>query len=129
MLSVADNVTVAGDIIIKDVANTINFRVYTDGLVRAREVKVNLATIPPDYVFEKSYALLPMDELEKYIIFHKNLPNIPSAKEMTDEGSINVSEMQFKLLEKVEELTLYLIQLKKDNETLQKRVCVLEAQK
>jgi hypothetical protein len=129
VLKVDANVNSFGDIIIKDNNNDINFRAYTDGTVRAREVRVNLATIPPDYVFEKSYNLLPIEEVEKYIIQNKHLPNVPSAKEMMEQGSMDVSAMQLKLLEKVEELTLYIIELKNENEKLQKRVCSIENQK
>lgn len=127
-LSYTGNVFInSGNLIIKDAGGDIQFKVYNDGFVRAREVKVNLATIPPDYVFEKNYKLLTIEELEKYIILNKHLPNIPSAKEMTEEGGIDLSAMQFKMLEKIEELTLYIIQLKADNEELKKKVCALES--
>ena len=126
-LSYTGNVFInSGNLIIKDAGGDIQFKVYNDGLVRAREVKVNLATIPPDYVFEKDYKLLSIEELEQYILLNKHLPNIPSAKLMSEEGGINLSAMQFKMLEKIEELTLYIIQLKTDNEELKKKICALE---
>ena len=105
------NFTLKGDLIIKDNADVIQYRLYQDGLIRAREVKVDLSTIPPDYVFESNYKLMPMNELEMYLRKFKHLPNISSANEMAASGGVNVGEMQLKLLEKVEELTLYLLQL------------------
>jgi hypothetical protein len=124
------NVNIAsGDLIIKDNVGDIQFRAYANGLVRAREVRVNLSSIAPDYVFDKSYKLLSLPEVEQFISKYKHLPNVASAQEMTNEGSINVNDMQFKLLEKVEELTLYLIQLNKENQELKERVSIIENQK
>jgi hypothetical protein len=117
-----------GDLIMMDANNEIQYRVYNDGLVRAREVKVNLNVIPPDYVFEPNYNLMPFKDLETYITTNKHLPNIPSAAEMISSDGVELSTMQFKLLEKVEELTLYMIQLKKENEILKQRICALEEQ-
>lgn len=59
----------------------------------------------PDYVFEDDYNLLTLNEVQRFIEENGHLPNIPSAEELT--GPINISEMQMKLLEKIEELTLY----------------------
>lgn len=117
-----------GDLMLIDGNDNIQYRVYNDGLVRAREVKVNLNVIPPDYVFEPDYKLMPINDLEAYIAQNKHLPNIPSAAEMVSSDGIELSTMQFKLLEKVEELTLYMIELKKENERLKQRLCALEEQ-
>jgi hypothetical protein len=106
--------------------NNIEFKIFNDGSVIAREVKVNLNTIPPDYVFEKEYPLMSINDLEAYVNEHKHLPNIPSAKEMEKDGNISVGDMQFKLLEKVEELSLYIIELKKENEQMKSRLAKLE---
>jgi hypothetical protein len=67
----------------------------------------------PDYVFEKDYPLTSLEELKAYIDQHKHLPEVPSAKEMGENG-INLKEMNLLLLKKVEELTLYVIELKKE---------------
>ncbi len=114
-----------GAIYIYDASNC-NFKVDRTGLVFAREVKVNLLTIPPDYVFNNTYQLRTIDELDAFIKKYHHLPNIPSAEEMTKEGSVNVGEFQMKLLEKLEELTLYVIDLKKQNDALQQRIKLLE---
>jgi hypothetical protein len=122
------NFTLKGDLIIKDNADVIQYRLYQDGLIRAREVKVDLSTIPPDYVFEPNYKLMPMNELEIYLRKFKHLPNISSANEMAASGGIKVGEMQLKLLEKVEELTLYLLQLNTEITCLKKQIAQLEQQ-
>ena len=98
------------------------------GQVYAKEVKVDLNVPGPDYVFNDDYKLKSLSDTEKYIRKHKHLPGIPSAGEMETNG-IKLSEMNMKLLEKVEELTLHLIKLntkverlEKENEKLTKRL-------
>jgi hypothetical protein len=87
---------------------------------------VQLSTSWPDYVFADDYRLMPIEDLEKSIRQHKHLPNIPSAAEVTAEKGIVLGEMNRKLLEKVEELTLYIIQLKKENNSLEQRLNKIE---
>ena len=62
-----------------------------------------------DFVFDKSYQLRSLDDVNSYIQQHQHLPEIPSAKQMQEEG-MSVDQMVIKLLQKVEELTLYTIQ-------------------
>ncbi len=114
-----------GNILIYD-GTTLNYKVDKTGLVYARELKVKLGTIPPDYVFNSKYKLMSIQELETFIKNYNHLPNIPSATEITKDGSINVGEFQMKLLEKVEELTLYMIEIKKENIALKDRIKILE---
>ncbi len=64
-------------------------------------------TYVPDYVFEPDYPLLPLAELAAFIARQKHLPGIPSAAQVGERGSVNISRMQMRLLEKIEELTLY----------------------
>lgn len=97
------------------------FRIEANGMVRARKVKVDSETWP-DYVFEPEYQLLPLDQLEAFLLQHKHLPSIPSQKQITEEG-IDLAEMNVKMMEKIEELTLYLIQ---QNKELQKQGKELE---
>jgi hypothetical protein len=78
------------------------------GTVHAEEVKVDLQVPGPDYVFEPTYQLPSLTEIENYIKANKHLPEVPSAKEMETNG-INLSEMNMLLLKKVEELTLHII--------------------
>jgi len=84
-----------------------------NGTIHAKEVKVDLSVPGPDYVFEKNYKLKTLPEVNRYITLNKHLPEIPSAKSMEENG-INVSELNMKLLKKVEELTLYLIEQNKE---------------
>lgn len=81
-----------------------------EGLLYARQVKVNLELDWPDYVFEEDYELMSLDELQEFIRKNNHLPNVPSACEMEEEG-INVAKSNVMLMEKVEELTLYMLQL------------------
>lgn len=73
-----------------------------------------------DYVFDEDYKLMPLDKLRDYLKISHHLPNIPSADEVVKNG-INVSEMTVKLLEKIEELHLYIIQQQKRIDKLENR--------
>ncbi|AEA42122.1 hypothetical protein [Fluviicola taffensis] len=102
------------------------FRIESNGMIRARKVKVDSETWP-DYVFEKDYQLLPLNELEMFLLKNKHLPSVPSEKQIKEEG-IDVSEMNVKMMEKIEELTLYLIQQNKVLEKQSKELEVLKAE-
>jgi hypothetical protein len=97
------------------------------GKIIAEEVKVQLYASWPDYVFAKDYKLLPLDELEQSINKNKHLPNIPSAAEVEKDG-ISLGDMNKRLMEKVEELTLYIIDLNKKNNALAEKIEKIEAQ-
>jgi hypothetical protein len=84
-----------------------NYKLSVDGAMRAREIEVNLSTWA-DYVFEESYELMPLTEVEAFIDENQHLPNIPAANDMVETG-LNVGDMQVKMMEKIEELTLYII--------------------
>lgn len=99
-------------------ADVQNLRV--NGSVFAKEIQVKTNTFP-DYVFEKEYKLTSLEEIENHIAKHGRLPGMPSAAEVTENG-MNLKDIQLKLVEKVEELTLYMIQLKKENEELKKQM-------
>jgi len=101
--------------------NTENFVVFGDGFVFARDVKVTLSAFAhPDFVFEKNYKLMKLAELEKYLKTNKHLPNVPSAKEVKENDGISLGEMSELQLKKIEELTLYIIELNKRIEDLEK---------
>jgi hypothetical protein len=85
------------------------------GTIHAREVLVDLNGPLADYVFEPDYTLMPLSEVESFVKANKHLPEIPSAAEVKENG-LNMGEMQNKLLQKIEELTLYVIELQKTNE-------------
>ena len=84
-------------------------------------MKVSLSAFP-DYVFDKDYQLMDLNELDNYLTINKHLPGIITAAEVKKNDGINLGEMNAKLLEKVEELTLYLIQMKKENEEMKKDI-------
>lgn len=84
-----------------------------EGMIVAREVKVSLDNFP-DYVFDKHYKLRTLGELENYINANHHLPEMPSAQQVKKDQGVELGEMNRKLVEKVEELTLYVIQLKKE---------------
>ena len=88
------------------------------GNINACEVKVTVDA-GADFVFEQDYKLPSLESLDKFIKVNKHLPEISSAQEMQKEG-INLSEMNIKLLQKIEEMTLYMIEMKKEIELLKK---------
>jgi hypothetical protein len=90
-----------------------------NGNVKCKQVEVSL-TGWSDFVFEKNYALMPLSEVEKYINKHGHLPGVPSEEEVVSNGN-NLGEMDAILLQKIEELTLYVIELKKENERLRRK--------
>jgi hypothetical protein len=99
-------------------------KLAVNGTIHTKEVKVDLIGWP-DYVFEPTYNLKPLSEIETYIKENKHLPEIPSAKEVEKNGAL-LGEMNKLLLKKVEELTLYMIELKKRDELLQNRIDLQE---
>lgn len=109
------------------------YALAVNGKAIAEEVRVELRASWPDYVFSDEYQLMPLEQLKKEIETNQHLPGIPSAAEMTAQGGIDLGDMQTRLVEKVEELTLYILQLKeqndqlaKANELLQQRVSAIE---
>lgn len=84
------------------------YKLDVRGTIRANEIIVNTVN-GADYVFEDTYNLRSLDEVQNYIQQNKHLPEIPSAIEMQKNG-VNMNELQIQLLQKVEELTLYIIQ-------------------
>lgn len=109
-----------------DFAN--GYRLSVDGKVACEEVLVELNGTWPDYVFEEEYNLKSIEELEQYIIAEKHLPGIAAAKEIESNG-LQIGEMQKVLTEKIEELTLYIIELNKSNNRLLERIESLENSK
>lgn len=95
-------------------------KLSVNGNICAKEVRVSLNGSPcwPDYVFEEGYSLTSLQELQRYVQENKHLPDIPSAKEVRDTG-VELGEMNALLLKKIEELTLYVIEL-------EERICIME---
>ncbi|MBI2280947.1 MAG: hypothetical protein HYU68_09710 [Bacteroidetes bacterium] len=89
---------------------------HINATLKAKEIFVQ-TNVWADYVFKKDYQLMSLYELENYIQKNNHLPKIPSQEKMID-GGVNVSEMNILMMEKIEELTLYVIQLKKEIDAL-----------
>lgn len=105
------------------IINGENGNALLNGKLEVKEIKVTL-TPTADFVFDEHYNLPNLEDIEKHIKEKKHLPEIASAKMMEQEG-VNIGEFQIKLLQKIEELTLYSIeqnkqikQLQKENKTL-----------
>ena len=93
--------------------------VKTDNVI-TKDIQINMNDVA-DYVFENDYDLKDLSEVESYVNENKHLPGVPSAAEIEANG-VSVSKMTNILLEKVEELTLHMIQLKKENAALKAEV-------
>lgn len=99
-------------------------RLAVNGNIRAKEVKVE-ATGWPDFVFQKDYKISSLADLDRYIKANKHLPGIPSAQEVKQNG-IELGEMNKLLLQKIEELTLHLIEKDKTIASILKRMDEIE---
>jgi len=99
-------------------------KLSVNGTITAKEVKVT-NTGWSDFIFEDNYKLASLASVESYIKKNRHLPDIPSAKEVEQQG-LAISEMLAKQMQKIEEMTLYLIELKKENEDLRSEVEMLK---
>ncbi|WP_426484975.1 hypothetical protein [Flavobacterium sp. 2] len=95
-----------------------------NGTIHSKEVKVDMNGWS-DFVFKKDYDLPTLEEVEKHIAEKGHLENIPSEEEVLKNG-INLGEMNTKLLQKIEELTLYMIKIKKENMEMKSKQTELE---
>lgn len=104
----------------------VSFKMVVEGKLGAREIHVRPLHLNwADYVFADDYQLRSLEEVEKHIKKHKHLPDVPTAADVQQQG-LDLANMDATLLKKVEELTLYLLQLKKQNDALKQRVETLE---
>jgi hypothetical protein len=103
-------------------ANPAN-KLSVNGDIRSREVIVETANWP-DYVFHPKYTLAPLAQVEAFIAANNHLPNIPAAAEIEKNG-LKLGEVQKKMMEKIEELTLYIIQQQKQIDELRKKAGLL----
>lgn len=111
-----------GKVSIGDVPQTNgNFKLYVKDGILTEKVRVALCPDWPDYVFEEDYDRSSTEEVEEFIKTNKHLPNVPSAKEVGENG-IDMAEMDATLLRQIEELWLNVIDLKKENEVLKSEV-------
>ena len=128
----AQEITLNGKIGINAANDVEGFSLAVGGGIITDEVLIKDVGAWHDYVFGKNYGLMPLNELKAYISENQHLPDVPSEKEVMENG-IELSEMQGILLKKIEELTLYTLkqqemleQLQKQNAMLQNRIEELE---
>ena len=101
------------------------YRLSVNGQIGAKDVIVT-NTGWSDYVFRPGYQLRPLSEVSAYIQANHHLPDVPSEAEVQEKG-VSIGDMQSKLLAKIEELTLHMIQQDKENRDLRERMAQLEA--
>ena len=109
--------------------NPNGYKFAVNGKIGAKEVQIeNTSSTWPDFVFKSDFKLRSLSDVENYIKDNGHLPEIPSEKQVKEEG-IKVGEMNAKLLQKIEELTLYLIEANKRIDNLSKEVKELQGKK
>jgi hypothetical protein len=128
----APTTSIDGNVSIGNFAGVSNpspagYNLYVKDGILTQKVRVAIpgTTDWSDHVFSNDYKLKPLMEVSAYINNNKHLPGIPSAEEMV-KGGLDVAKMDAKLLEKIEELTLYLIEQNKKIELLQEEVKALK---
>lgn len=100
-------------------------KLSVNGKILAKEIIVKNDASWPDYVFDKSYELMPLDELNRFVKANRHLPGIPNESQIKEEG-IKLSEMNSMMLKKIEELTLHLIEKDQQIRLIQKQVNELQ---
>lgn len=98
-------------------SHATGYKLSVRGKIMCEEVRVQLYAAWPDYVFDNAYPLRSLPELEKFILNNKHLPGIPKAATIEKDG-LDMGDMQKRMMEKIEELTLYIIQQQKEIEAL-----------
>jgi len=104
---------------------TILLKVNENGLTETKEVQVKANLAAPDYVFEESYDLPTIEEVETYIKENKHLPQMPSAADFQEDG-INLGNMAFDLLKQIEHQQLYIIELNKQVKALKAEIATMK---
>ena len=118
------NLTVDGTITCRDKLRVADL--LKAGQIETKDIRVEMNEAA-DYVFDENYDLRPLDEVERFVKENKHLPGVPSAAEMSQEG-MSVSQMSNLLLEKIEELTLHMIDMKKEINSLKEENASLRSQ-
>jgi hypothetical protein len=103
------------------IGGAIGYKVAIDGKLIAEEVRVQLSQNWPDYVFEEDYPLLPLSDVDALIKELGHLPGIPSAAHIESTG-LDIGDIQTRMMQKIEELTLYIIQQDKRIQELEHTV-------
>jgi len=114
-------------VIIGNVTAPSGYSLYVERGILTEKLKLAVSTTQQwsDYVFNKDYKRMSLDTLEQYVSVNHHLPNVPSAQDVVNDG-LDMAAMDAKLLEKIEELTLYTIELQKQLKEQQKQIQVLQ---
>ncbi len=113
-----------GNVRIGTLVDSANFKLSVKGEIRAMAITVTDSNWA-DYVFDPSYPLASLDEVEHYISENKHLPGVPSARQIATRG-LDVGKTEKILMTKIEELTLYMLELKKQNELMAGKISELQ---
>ncbi|MFN0216863.1 MAG: hypothetical protein ACKVT2_21615 [Saprospiraceae bacterium] len=105
----------------------LEHQLYVQGSILAEEVKVELQSSWPDYVYAEDYELKPLSEIEKFVKENKHLPGVPSAAEVAENG-LSLGETQKVQMEKIEELYLHMIDMEKRMNALETQNKQLQAE-
>ena len=105
-----------------------SYSLFVNGGILTDKIKIKYYYHWPDYVFDSDYPLMPLSDLKDYINKNHHLPEVPTEKDVIDEG-VEVGKMQDILLKKIEELTLYLLRQQETVEMLEQRIAELEGNK
>jgi hypothetical protein len=128
LIAPAAKLDVAGNVRIGSVNMPAGYRLYVEQGILTERVKVALKTSAnwADHVFAPDYKLKPLHEVEAFVKDKRHLPGIPSAQQLVQDGGIDVNMMFAKQMEKIEELTLHLIEMKKEIKQLQEENTTLK---
>jgi hypothetical protein len=110
--------------------NCSDYRLFVKDGIKTEKIKVEFADVNgwADYVFNKDYQLMPLDEVKKFVDENKHLPEVPTAEKVVENG-LELKEFNALLLKKIEELTLHVIQLNENISRQEKRINELENKK
>jgi hypothetical protein len=110
-------------------AGAVNgYRLFVEDGIATRDVLVKNGPWP-DYVFAQDYPLMPLNELRTFVQRNSHLPTIPSAAEVQEKGGVEVGDLQRRMLEVMEQQTLYILQLEERLARTEQRLATLEASK
>ena len=120
-VSTDGHVTLNGQVGINTANTTQQYALAVDGGMITTKARIQEVEDWPDRVFAPDYALVPLEELRAYVTLNRHLPGVPSEEEVTEHG-IDVGGMQAVLLEKIEELTLYILRQQREIDTLKREL-------
>ncbi len=112
-LGIDSTIVLNGKVGVNTENTTSDYALAVAGGIIATKVYVQSVDDWPDYVFDPGYGRMPLHELATYLETHRHLPDVPSAEEMRERGGVDLAETQTMLLRKIEEMTLYVIELEK----------------